>query len=140
MLSLIGIFVITSSTCVVNNIYIPKNGIIEESLRGKLIVFNNKNIGENCSGLDSNGVKTKVNNSFEKIDGSKMCDKIKQFIRVSTSSDVSVGETARPVCDWIGCKWIVRVGSDDFVKIYEFQQCVYCDKKRIKKEVWEDVR
>lgn len=151
MIALIGIFVITSSACVVNNMYIPKNGIVDEEIRGKLIVFNNdENISETSKGVDINGKKYVIG-KFEEIDGSKLGKQIERFIRISPSTATAYGEIARPVCDWIGCKWIEynpcvkRINSYTIESIYpcenkEAQQCVYCDKKRIKKEVWEDVR
>lgn len=66
--------------------------------------------------------------------------KYEQFVRVSTSSDVSAGETARPVCDWIGHYWIEGIKKGDFFGIYEYKYCIYCDKNRVRKEVWEDVK
>jgi hypothetical protein len=102
MIGLIGIFVITSSTC--STIY------------------------RDCN---------------HKI---RTADELIVKIRVSTSSDVSAGETVRPVCEWIDHKWIeiLRKVDNGIVTYLDFkceiQQCIYCDKKRIKKEVWEDVK
>jgi len=66
--------------------------------------------------------------------------KYEQFIRVSTSSNVSDGEIARPVCFWINHKWVEKVFENDRRLIELYQQCLYCEKKRVKKEVWEDVK
>lgn len=109
MISLIGIFVITSSACF-------------------------QTFGD-CNGNQI---------SFSSLDSGKKY--ITKFIRVSSSSVTTHEEIARPVCEWIDHKWIeiLRKVDNGIVTYLDFkreiQQCIYCDKKRIKKEVWEDVK
>lgn len=73
--------------------------------------------------------------------------KIAQFVKISTSSECLRNETARPICYWVEHKWVDKVvdcwtgpevGAD--ITKCEYSQCVYCDKKRVRKEVWEDVK
>lgn len=62
-----------------------------------------------------------------------------ELIRVSSSSVVAQGEIATPVCDWIPHKWIEKVFENEHRLIELYQQCLFCEKRRIKKETWEDL-
>lgn len=62
---------------------------------------------------------------------------VKKFIRVSQTSTTAYGETSSPVCDWISHQWIEIY---NYKSNHELNQCIYCNRKRIKKEVWEDVK
>ena len=66
---------------------------------------------------------------------SKVC--VDEFVRTSTSANTSHGEMARPVCDWIPHQWVEIF---NYTSNYELHQCIYCERKRIKKEVWEYVK
>lgn len=100
MISLIGIFVITSSATIHVDTY-------------------------RKSGFESTPVK------------------ISQFVKISTSSECLRNETARPLCYWIKHDWKDKIESKregGLIITYEAQQCVYCEKWRVRKEVWEDVK
>lgn len=110
MIGLIGIFVITSSAC-----------------------FTTFNFSTQVPNLP-----TPNGSVFNK-------ECVEKFVRVSTSSDVAAGEVARPVCFWIEHKWVDKIadcwtGKGFEITQCEYSQCVYCDKKRIRKDVWEDVK
>lgn len=69
--------------------------------------------------------------------------KIAQFVKISTSSECLRNETARPVCYWVEHHWQDKIKSkkeDGRIIIYEAQQCVYCEKWRVMKEIWEEVK
>ena len=157
MIALIGIFVITSSACCMQGLDINFSTKSTKTERFEKLdnsypayILNQfcpvcgermkiKNYGSNCAVFHPDGecdwnkpYCPNENNHNKKL---LSIETIEKFIRVSTSSAVSQNEIARPVCDWIGHHWMEIY---NYESNYELNQCIYCDRKRIKKEVWEE--